>query len=143
MRIWSLHPQYLDAKGLVALWREALLARHVLEGKTRGYKNHPQLRRFREAEHPVGCIYIYLSAVYHEALNRGYRFDFKKINRDNEPGKLNVTSGQVKYERTHLLKKLRLRDPNKYNELKQIEVLSTNPLFHVIDGEIEDWEIIN
>jgi len=46
MRIWSLHPKYLDAKGLVALWRDALLARHVLQGKTTGYKNHPQLNRF-------------------------------------------------------------------------------------------------
>jgi len=46
MRIWSLHPKYLDTKGLVALWRDALLARHVLQGKTTGYKNHPQLNRF-------------------------------------------------------------------------------------------------
>ena len=50
MRIWSLHPRYLDAKGLVAVWRETLLAKHVLEGKTKGYKNHPQLNRFREVK---------------------------------------------------------------------------------------------
>lgn len=43
MRLWSLHPQYLDAKGLVALWREGLLAQAVLAGQTRGYKRHPQL----------------------------------------------------------------------------------------------------
>jgi len=30
MRLWSLHPRYLDAKGLVALWREGLLAQKVL-----------------------------------------------------------------------------------------------------------------
>jgi hypothetical protein len=29
-RIWSLHPKYLDARGLVALWREGLLAQAVL-----------------------------------------------------------------------------------------------------------------
>lgn len=47
MRIWSLHPKYLDTKGLVALWRETLLAQHVLSGKTKRYKNHPQLARFK------------------------------------------------------------------------------------------------
>jgi len=25
MRLWTLHPKYLDARGLVALWREGLL----------------------------------------------------------------------------------------------------------------------
>jgi len=45
MRIWSIHPKYLDAKGLVALWRETLLAKHVLEGKTKGYTNHPQQKK--------------------------------------------------------------------------------------------------
>lgn len=33
MRLWTLHPKYLDTKGLVALWREALLAQKVLQGK--------------------------------------------------------------------------------------------------------------
>jgi hypothetical protein len=33
MRLWSLHPEYLDANGLVALWREALLAQAFLQGK--------------------------------------------------------------------------------------------------------------
>ena len=28
MRLWTLHPKYLDAAGLVALWREALLAQN-------------------------------------------------------------------------------------------------------------------
>ena len=37
MRLWSLHPRCLDAKGLVALWREGLLAQEVLRGKTRDY----------------------------------------------------------------------------------------------------------
>jgi hypothetical protein len=41
MRLWSIHPEYLDAKGLVALWREALLAQNVLQCNTKGYKKHP------------------------------------------------------------------------------------------------------
>ena len=40
-------------QGLVALWREALLARAVLRGKTRGYRHHPQLHRFRASATPV------------------------------------------------------------------------------------------
>lgn len=64
MRLWSIHPQYLDAKGLLALWREALLAKHVLEGSTKGYKNHPQLIRFKETDNPIGFI----SFGYHGKL---------------------------------------------------------------------------
>ena len=63
MRIWSLHPQYLDARGLVALWREALLAQSVLRGATRGYRQHPQLVRFRRRPSPTGAIAEYLRAV--------------------------------------------------------------------------------
>jgi hypothetical protein len=45
MRLWSVHPKYLDARGLVALWREGLLAQAVLRGRTSGYVRHPQLRK--------------------------------------------------------------------------------------------------
>ena len=74
MRIWSLHPKYLDAKGLVALWRETLLAKNVLEGKTKGYKNHPQLDRFKTAQEPINAINFYLKAVWLEAVARNYSF---------------------------------------------------------------------
>ncbi len=50
MRLWSLHPKYLDRQGLLAVWREGLLAQKVLQGKTKGYKNHPQLKRFQQQE---------------------------------------------------------------------------------------------
>lgn len=79
MRIWSLHPKYLDAKGLVALWREALLAKHVLEGKTKGYTMHPQLWRFRHSENPLASINRYLMGVYDKALYSGYSFDRSSI----------------------------------------------------------------
>ncbi|MFZ2406304.1 MAG: pyrimidine dimer DNA glycosylase/endonuclease V [Methylobacter sp.] len=38
--------------GLLALWREALLAQKVLRGESRGYRHHPQLARFRELVDP-------------------------------------------------------------------------------------------
>ena len=116
MRIWSLHPKYLDAKGLVALWRETLLAKHVLEGKTKGYTNHPQLLRFRNCARPREAVNVYLSEILKEANARNYRFDDKKIDWNFNFLQLTVTKGQVEYERKHLLKKLSLRDKKKYKE---------------------------
>ena len=97
MRIWSLHPKYLDVKGLVALWRETLLAKHVLEGKTKGYRNHPQLDRFKKSKSPLNAINQYLSEVYKEATNRGYNFDVTKFNPVEKPLKMTVTAGQLNY----------------------------------------------
>ncbi len=113
MRIWSIHPYYLDAKGLVALWRETLLAKHVLQGKTKGYRHHPQLIRFKQQDNPVMLIDGYLSAVYQESLKRGYRFNAEKFDAALAKAcdiKIPVTTGQIAYERQHLLQKLKQRD---------------------------------
>ncbi len=141
MRIWSLHPKHLDARGLVALWRETLLAKHVLEGKTKGYRHHPQLTRFRQTDDPTGYINRYLIAVYEEALARGYRFNRDKIGPLSETNQLAVTSGQIGYETRHLLGKLKVRDPVKYEQLFRIRKPHPHPLFRVVEGEIETWEI--
>ena len=142
MRIWSVHPEYLDVKGLVALWRETLLARHVLLGLTKGYTNHPQLNRFKAAPDPVSSIDYYLSAVYDEALKRGYHFDKTKFNKVSKPKKISVTNGQLQYETKHLLNKLKLRDPAKYKLLQHEKQMKPHPLFDVIEGGIEKWEIV-
>ena len=141
MRIWSLHPKYLDSKGLVALWRETLLAKHVLEGKTKGYKNHPQLNRFKEMKSPVNSINHYLEFIYEEACLRNFNFDKSKIQIDGERILLPVTIGQIEYETNHLLGKL-IRDGEKLKELKSVEKVIPHPLFYVVKGEIEKWEII-
>jgi len=140
MRIWSLHPKYLDAIGLVALWREALLARKVLEGKTIGYKNHPQLERFRKSENPLAAINIYLSEVYKESLCREYNFNINKIISYQEKICILLTKGQLHYETIHLLNKVKKRDLKKYNELKKIDYFDPHPLFKVYEGDIETWE---
>jgi len=140
MRIWSIHPEYLDTKALVAVWRETLLAKHVLEDKTNGYKNHPQLIRFRSSEKPIDSINYYLQYVYEEALTRGYNFDKQKIGVFSEVLKLPVTTGQVKYESEHLLKKLFLRDKAKYELLKNNIEFHLHPLFELKNGNIEVWE---
>ena len=79
VRLWTFHPKYLDARGLVALWREGLLARAVLKRQTKGYRHHPQLARFRAHPSPIAAINAYLRMVLVEAEARGYAFDRTKI----------------------------------------------------------------
>ena len=141
MRIWSLHPKYFDAKGLVALWRETLLAKHVLENKTKGYKNHPQLSRFKKSRNPVDSINHYLSFVLQEARSRGYHFDASKVASSFKKSKLTVTKGQMDFEILHLLKKLRSRDPKLFKRLKKIKKIEPHPMFRRVKGEMADWEI--
>ncbi len=140
MRIWTIHPKYLDAKGLVALWRETLLARKVLEGETTGYKNHPQLNRFKQSKRPLFVINQYLAEIYFESVRRNYNFDKQKINWSFKKSKLQVTTGQVNFEVTHLLNKLKTRDPKKYQELRSSSSHELHPLFTLINGSIENWE---
>lgn len=142
MRIWSIHPKHLDAKGLVALWRETLLAKNVLEGNTKGYKNHPQLNRFKESENPIACIHTYLHHVWLEAENRGYHFDKSKFDEKTKPCLITVTSGQIEYERQHLLNKLEKRDHLKFLALEKSLITEIHPIFEGIKGNIEKWEHI-
>jgi hypothetical protein len=142
MRIWTLHPKYLDSKGLVALWREALLAQKVLQGKTKGYRNHPQLIRFQELSNSLGAIAAYLRGVHHESLERGYRFDEDKIVPKHFPGEISETEGQLVYEWKHLLRKLEERDPERYQLLADIKTPDPHPLFSIIPGGIRDWEVV-
>ncbi|MGI9551500.1 MAG: pyrimidine dimer DNA glycosylase/endonuclease V [Aurantibacter sp.] len=140
MRIWSLHPQYLDAKGIVALWREALLAKKVLQGKTKGYKNHPQLIRFKNANNPIEAINQYLFDVHENSISRGYKFNGHKIDMNFTPSRIDVTQGQLAFETKHLQLKLKIRDPKKLIEIKGLNLLECHPMFKVIPGEIESWE---
>lgn len=140
MRIWSIHPKYLDTKGLVALWRETLLAKNVLEGKTKGYQNHPQLDRFKASESPLDCIHLYLNHVWQEAKSRGYHFDESKFDANVSSCSILVTNGQMDYERIHLLNKLKTRDYPRFLGLENVLQLDTHPIFEVINGEIEKWE---
>lgn len=143
MRLWTVHPRYLDAKGLVALWREALLAKAVLEGKTRGYRNHPQLARFRAHPQPVPAVCEYLRCVLAEAAQRGYSFDASKI--PGEPvsvALIEETTGQLDYEWQHLRAKLSVRDPARLASYRAIERPDPHPLFTLVPGEIRSWEVV-
>lgn len=141
MRLWTLHPEYLDAAGLVALWREALLARAVLRGRTRGYRMHPQLERFRNARDPVAAINTYLAAVHAEALKRGYRFDGRKLRGPRSPTKLPATRGQLAFEWSHLLRKLRNRSPGRYHALRAMAGQPrAHPGFVIRRGGVARWK---
>lgn len=140
MRIWSLHPKYLDPVGLVALWREALLAQAVLRGKGRGYASHPQLIRFREQDSPSGAIAEYLRAVHGEAVNRGYTFDARRIGRSVAAGRLEVTRGQLEFEWGHLMAKLRVRNPRWWSRWAEVRRPRQHPLFRVRRGPVATWE---
>jgi hypothetical protein len=140
MRLWTLHPRYLDAKGLVAAWREALLAQKVLRGATRGYLHHPQLVRFRSHGQPVRAIATFLDGIADEARRRGYRFDVSKISRGRTQRRIRETRGQVLYEWKHLLAKLRVRSPEAYRRLRRLERPQAHPLFRIVEGSVNEWE---
>ncbi len=140
MRLWSLHPRYLDRAGLTAVWREGLLAKKVLEGETKGYKNHPQLLRFKDAEDSLLAIHAYLHAVCDEADLRGYNFDRSKLPAQSECAPITVTTKQVAYEWEHLGNKLKQRAPELHKHWIETATWDPHPLFIVVDGEIEPWE---
>jgi Pyrimidine dimer DNA glycosylase len=142
MRLWSLHPKYLDRQGLLACWREALLAQKVLAGGTRGYRNHPQLKRFLSQPYPLAAIASYLYSLVDEAEQRGYQFDRSKINPARQAVKIPVTRGQVIYEWEHLKAKLAHRDPARLTRISFIEMPEVHPLFDTVDGTVEPWEKI-
>jgi hypothetical protein len=150
MRMWSLHPRYLDAKGIVACWRETLLAQKVLDGRTAGYRSHPQLGRFRAAADPLASIGAYLEGLAVEADRRGYRFNRSLVlvppaTADagaSARATIPVTEGQLRYEWSHLLAKLALRDPARHAELAGHTGLpAAHPLFTPVPGDVEPWEV--
>lgn len=141
MRLWSLHPGNLDAKGLVACWRETLLAQKVLQGRTRGYRNHPQLERFKSLDRPLAGIGAYLVGLVDEADRRGYRFNRALIDIPatvSEP-LIDVHRGQLAYERWLLDTKLAQRDPDLL-ATSNPRRLRPHPIFRPVRGNIEDWE---
>ncbi|USQ78855.1 pyrimidine dimer DNA glycosylase/endonuclease V [Ornithinimicrobium faecis] len=148
MRLWSLHPRYLDRPGLTAAWRESLLAQAVLAGRTRGYTRHPQLERFRACEDPLVAIGAFLSGVQQEASERGYRFDVTRIDRPPDPGmptagwagSVPVATGQVGYEWEHLMAKLARRSPEVGARWATTTNAQVHPLFVVVPGPVASWE---
>lgn len=140
MRLWTVHPAYLDTAGLTAAWREGLLAKAVLRNRTRGYRHHPQLERFRAAPRPLAAINAYLAGLYAEAQARGYRFDRSKLGRTGTRVRLRATRGQLAHEWAHLLAKLRRRSPARFAAQRRIRGPRPHPLFVMVPGPVAPWE---
>lgn len=140
MRLWSLHPEYLDTRGIVALWREALLAQAVLRGDTRGYRRHPQLERFKSADSPLHAMASYLVDIQKEAERRNFNFDVSKIGPGQAAKQIPVTKGQMDYELLHLRAKLAQRDAASLQRLNTVRRVRPHPLFIIVPGAVESWE---
>lgn len=140
MRLWTLHPGYLDPKGLVALWREGLLARAVLRGETTGYRHHPQLLRFKSHPSARTAINAYLAAVLLEGERRGYSFDASKIGPVRGPIIITATAGQLAFEWRHLLAKLERRNPSLHRQWIRTRSPKPHPIFRIVAGDVAAWE---
>lgn len=140
MRLWSIHPKYLDRQGLGALWREGLLAQAVLRNRTVGYRAHPQLQRFRDSGKPLGLISAYLHAVWEEARRRGYHYDVGRIAGRPASGRIPASRGQLQWEWVHLRRKLRARSPEVLARWARVAVPQAHPVFRTVPGGIADWE---
>lgn len=145
MRLWSIHPSYLDPKGLVALWRESLLAQAVLADRTKGYRHHPQLSRFRSHPEPAAAIRGYLTEILAEADRRGYGFDPSRIDSggshlESTDAAIEVTAGQLEYELRLLKSKLSARDPAAFATIAALRAPRPHPMFRRVPGGIEHWE---
>jgi hypothetical protein len=142
MRLWSIHPKYLDTQGLLALWREGLLAQKVLANETKGYKNHPQLQRFKLQKNPLAAIGSFLLTVQEEASRRGYHFRREKIIfAKRQTAAINISAAQLRFESLHLARKLKTRSSRDYRLFLSRRRLRTNPLFKRVPGTLlEPWE---
>lgn len=142
MRIWSIHPSYLDSAGINGCWRESLLAQKILNGHNFSYKNHSQMKRFYSDRESLLAIGTYLYYIYLESVKRNYNYDFNKILYFNNNYKMQVTENQLLYEFNLLQWKLKKRNYKKYLENKNIKEIFPNNIFDVKEGQIESWEKI-
>lgn len=137
MRLWSIHPDLLDRAALVAGWREGLLAQKVLRGLTTGYRNHPQLDRFRALPDPVAGVATWLHGLADAADARGYRFDRTRVILPPGPERLPLTEGQLALEWAHLRAKVTERDPD---WLDRLVTPRPHPMFDLAPGPVAVWE---
>jgi len=142
MRLWSIDPKYLDPIGLVALWRESILALKVIKGLTKGYRNHPQLHRFRASRDPLKAINTYIYYIWLEGCSRGYRFSSDKFDAALiDPSiRITISDAQVRYEVLHLIRKIYIRSRGWLERIAGNRCFNPHPIFQVVPGDIEPWE---
>jgi hypothetical protein len=140
VRLWSIHPCYLDPPGLGGLWREALLAQRVVEGRTAAYRHHPQARRVLDQADPWGAIHDYLLGVWEEGRRRGYHYDRSRISEHSGGHLMEVPRGQIEYELALLRYKLAERNRDFLSRLPTFERTLSHPSIRIVEGGIAPWE---
>lgn len=146
MRLWSLHPRYLDKVGVVACWSEGLGGLRALQGRQKMHRNHPQLERFKATGVSEYSLYIYLDTLWR--VQRSAQLDYSKLD-PLVPGyvllrtlpTLPVTTGQIAYEQWLLYTKLRGRDERAAGRiLCPTDEVVLHPMFYSVPGPVEAWE---
>lgn len=137
MRLWTIHPSHLDRAGLLACWREGLLARRVRASTVPiGYANHPQLHRWPD----VATLDAYLHGLVDEAEVRGYRFDRTKLGARINTSPIPVSTGQVDFEAGRLVSKMWARGGRPRAPLSP-GAIQVHPIFTIYSSDkVEEWE---
>jgi hypothetical protein len=135
MRIWTVHPRYLDVKGFVALWRETLLGMETLKKHVKcqhyiPWYKHPQLAPFKAQSDPILYISNYLYLVLEESRRRNYNFDGSKLDAipycENLP-LIKASREVLVHEWLVCLGRYRVRSPKWFEEVKDISPLEVDP----------------
>lgn len=143
MRIWSLHPKYLDKKELIDSWNDGLRTIGILTRNHQGSIFRPELSRFRSQSEPIIAVEKYLLSIANEAKRRGYMVDIRKL--PSIPvvvsHKIPVSSGQIEYEWRQLMHVLAGRSPGFLRRIEYSPSHDINPIFYKRPGhDIETWE---
>ncbi|MDE0039296.1 MAG: DUF1722 domain-containing protein [Gammaproteobacteria bacterium] len=83
MRVWDIHPGYLNREGLLGEHRELHGVVSILRQATRGYSNHPETKRWKQRGWALRQRHRLLAA---EMAFRGYR--------DRTPVRLRSAAGE-------------------------------------------------
>jgi hypothetical protein len=141
MCLWSLHPEYQDPRGLVALWREALWCRRFSEVKG-AVMSPPSIGSFSGFGVARRPLPRYLYVVYAEAERRGYHFDVQRIPSEGHVDCVEVTHGQLAYEREYLKQSCN-RSPSWLTSIESASIPKPHPLFCIVSGTVAEWEVTN
>lgn len=79
-------------------------------------------------------------SVHSDAESRGYRFDRSKLGRIVTEEGMIATDGQLLYEWSWLMSRLRRRNEPIYRRQLIVRKASAHPPFHVVTGPIARWE---
>lgn len=150
MRLWSLHPSYLDKQALQVCWADALQAleyykqeRAYMKGITNDLSPYfyPCLDRFRMTGSPIAHITNYLHGLCDESERRNTPFGRAKLPEFTPGLRLKVTDGQIAREEKLLLLQLNRRKQTQlWMDLFVAEYVQPHPLFEIVSGPVEPWE---